>query len=286
MFSFKESLQDFYRYTIQSGKFHYISDENPTINVNPEIENAIWLNRKTAETFVCVDNTPDKNIWKGSKGTIIAPTTLTKFDLFEDGSTIAVYPLDGNLHDLGGKYNGAPNPIRRDPVYEVGKFNKCVKSRGNLYNCKFHIPELESYDVITVSAWLNWTGSYSGIMPFGFYKYDIYIYGNALGFNTSCGDIYGIRNARNYYRKGWFHLVAEFHRGDVSKNKIWINGQKQDLYQIYSRPNNSYAIFKQDFYIFGWGISSGYRNFGMVDHVRLFKRALTDDEVLTLYNEH
>ena len=281
-----EILKKWYLYDVKTQKINYVEDTDPTTSVNPEEKNVVWYNRKSGEIFICIDNTPDKNKWRGTNGTIIAPTTLNKFDFFEDSSTIAVFNFDGNLDDLGGLHKGEVSDRRYGPIYDVGRYGKAVKSKWNLYNIKVKIPELEKYDVITVSAWLNWNGWSCCVMPFGFRVYDIYTCCSAFGFNTGNGDIYGIRRARQeLYNKGWFHFVAEFHKGDVHSNKMWINGKKRDLEQIYSYPRNNIATFGDTFYIFGWGANRSYRHFGLADQIRLFNRPLTDEEVLELYNE-
>jgi len=48
-----------------------VSDRNPKYNENPAKVNTIWINKKTFEWFICINNTPDKNIWVSNKGTII-----------------------------------------------------------------------------------------------------------------------------------------------------------------------------------------------------------------------
>jgi type IV pilus assembly protein PilA len=42
----------------------------------------------------------------------------------------------------------------------------------------------------TVSFWMNWDGS-AGVMPFGFYDYDLFLTGGQFGFNTFHADVYG-----------------------------------------------------------------------------------------------
>jgi hypothetical protein len=55
-----EILKHWYRYDIQTHKINYVSDENPTVDVNPDELNVIWYNRSSGEIFICVDNS--KNI--------------------------------------------------------------------------------------------------------------------------------------------------------------------------------------------------------------------------------
>jgi len=280
-----EILKKWYRYDVRTQKINYVEDTDPTPKINPEQVNVVWYNRISGEIFICVDNTPDANRWIGTSGKIIAPTTLNKFDFFDDGSTILVFNFDGNLLDLGGKYNGVVNGVGLR--FGLGRYSQAVQSYYNRYNIKVHIPEMKDYDVITVSAWVEWSGFGCCVMPFGFTRYDIYTCCSDLGFNTGCGDIYGIRNARGlYYNKGFFHIVAEFHKGeDFYNNKLWINGERQILSQIRGRPCLHNAVFGEYFYIFGWGANKSYRHFGKVDQLRMFNKGVTDNEVKLLFNE-
>jgi hypothetical protein len=51
--------------------FDYEAKGIPTETINPISADAKWLDLRTAEIFVCTDNTTDKNAWVGSNGTII-----------------------------------------------------------------------------------------------------------------------------------------------------------------------------------------------------------------------
>jgi len=283
--SLKDRLQEWYRTDVVSHKIQYLSDSDPTISVNPDKVNVIWYNRKSGEIFICIDNTPNKNIWRGTSGKIIAPSTLSKFDFFEDGSTLLVCNFDGNVKDLGGKYNGQVQG--RGPLFDLGRFNQALKSRYNHYNVRFHIPELKSCTVVTVSAWILWEGHRCCVMPFGFARYDVYTCCNRFGFNTGHADIYGFNNAQQELYGKWIHIVAEFHKGEeFYQNKIWINGEQKTLRQELGTPLFGNADFGENFYVFGWGANRAYRHFGRIDQIRLFNRALTDTEVKALYQEH
>jgi len=275
-----EILKRWYYYDVKTNKFNYISEENPTTSINPEEVNVIWYNKKTGEIFICINNTPNKNVWKGTKGTIVAPSTLTTFDIFKDNSAIALWTLDGHVNDLGGNYNGVWDSSY-GACYDVGKFGQCACCNDwRNRQISFNIPELEKYDIITISAWVWWNGRCC-VMPFGFKVYDIYVCCGYLGFNTGSGDVYGF-DFRTYLYK-WTHIVAEFHNGEYGK--IWINGNQMPLQQAFGGINKNNAKITSDFHIFGWGANRSYRNFGKVDQVRMFNRALNDDEVQFLYHE-
>ncbi|MDA3967372.1 apolipoprotein A1/A4/E domain-containing protein [Helicobacter sp. WB40] len=51
----------------QGNGFYGIEERDPSASENPKDEKALWLNYKSFEVFICIDNTPNKNIWVGNK---------------------------------------------------------------------------------------------------------------------------------------------------------------------------------------------------------------------------
>jgi hypothetical protein len=132
-------------------------------------------------------------------------------------------------------------------------------------------------DVVTVSAWIYWNGV-NCTMPFGFSSYCIYVYGNRIGFNTACSDIYGI----DAYplKNNWVHITAEFRKSE--HGQIWINGEQQHLKQYYGYFNERNAKITSEFTIFGWRKNQKYTNFGKIRDLRIFNRALSNNEIAIL----
>ena len=50
-------------------KFDYVSNDNPTVSLNPSKANATALNTTSGEIFTCVSNAKNENIWIGQLGT-------------------------------------------------------------------------------------------------------------------------------------------------------------------------------------------------------------------------
>jgi len=252
------------------------TNTNPTVSTNPTDLDIQIINTKTGEIFVCVNNTPDQNVWVGSNGTVIKSSTLGKFDFFNDGSTILSCRFDGNVYDDGGEYNGSP---AAKEIYSVGKFGQAISS-ANSQQIKFNKPNQTSSNV-TVSFWLKWNGNTS-MMACSFGRYDLYFYGRYFGFNTFNSDLYGLPNP--IIKGEYTHITAEFIEG--SYGKIWINGKPQTLSQILRSiaPGNA-KVIKNNFYVFGAKGTWGYRDVGLIDQLRMFNRSLTDAEVLELANE-
>lgn len=89
----------------------------------------------------------------------------------------------------------------------------------------------------TVEMWLSLGAEYTGKMFFGWFSYDVWCHGGAIGYNTANSDVYGI-NSTTVTNLGlvgnYKHYVFEM-RSDVSytNNKIYINGVSQSLSQLY-----------------------------------------------------
>ncbi len=256
---------------------NYISENNPPLDFNPIDKGFKWLNIKTGETFVCLNNNEGKNVWKGDNGTIVMPIPpKNKIDILGNGTGVALYPLEGNGNDLGGKYNGH---IEGTLKWGVGIDGKCAVATYNGQIQIDNLPFNEDTEAVTVAFWCYWYGRNTQ-MACGFKSYDLYVYGNYFGFNTANADVYGF-DFRPYKHK-WVHIVATFKKGQYGK--IWLNGEPQTLTQKYGRLNKYGAKMSNQFAIFGWRANRSYRYFGKIDHFRILKGEVTDDQAKLLYN--
>lgn len=279
--SLTSRIKEWYQRDIITQKIDHIDVVDPTTHTNPKWENFIWYNKKAGRIWICIKNTKDANVWRSTDGQLIAPTTVTKFDIFEDKSAIALYTFDKSLKDIGGQYNLKPTQDRY-VRYTEGKYGYSVLSYYNSLQLSTKIPELKQLNVVTVSAWIKWNG-WCCVMPFGFKSLDFYFCCNWAGINTGHGDIYGNKvDELGLAAHVWVHLVVEFHNGEYGR--FWVNG-KEATYKYWSSNYGSTAKITEDFHIFGWGNNNSYRHFGAVDQVRIFNRALTLDEINYLYHE-
>lgn len=53
--------------------FDYVNQIPPTITTNPLKQNAVYLDGKNGDIWVCLDNTPNNNIWRSVDGKTISP---------------------------------------------------------------------------------------------------------------------------------------------------------------------------------------------------------------------
>ena len=245
----------------------------PTIHENLE-KDLLWINKRSGEMFVCVDNTTDANIWKGTTtGKIIQPIPpADKFDFLGDNSTVAFYKLNGDASDVGGQYHGKDNKIEWVTGIDG---NKAASTKSGQILIK-KLPFSASTEEVTISTWLKWNGN-NGVMPFGFNKYDIFCYRGNLGFNTFAGDVHGA-DFKDYKHK-WIYFTAVFKKGVIGD--IYFDKEKKILTDIGPFIAGS-AVFDNKFSIFGCTSSNGYRNFGTLSRLRIFNRALTESEVYSL----
>lgn len=243
-----------------------------------------WLNLATGEIFTCVDRVAVSGSlytrWAGDNGTQILPPA-PGVDFFGDGSGLAYWKLDGNALDFGGVWNGTWIGTEQ---YGAGRDGLAANLNGA---SRIDFGQIgQGLTVITVSMWINWGGTQTQMIcafddGTGNVIYDVFIYQGHTGFNTLNADEYGVPFTPT--ANTWEHWCFEFHDGNVQANKIWVNGVPQALSQQRGTPNNANAVISNSF-ILG-GSSLGYGFGGLIDHVRVFNRALTDAEVQQLASE-
>jgi len=248
---------------------------DPTISENPVSTDIGWINTKTGETYICVNNTEDQNVWVGIKsGRLIRPIPpADKFDFFDDSSCILFSKLNGDAKDEGGLYHGVDTGIRWEPLFDHKVANSYKSGTIKFKN----LPINENTEAVTIASWIQWNGQ-NGVMPYGFNRYDMYCYGGYIGFNTAQGDVHGF--SFKEYKKKWVYMISVFKKGQLGR--IILNGQEMTL--DYNRGNfsTSTSVVSSELSVFGWNSSSGYRRFGKQGRLRLFNRELTLEECQVL----
>lgn len=141
----------------------------------------------------------------------------------------------------------------------------------------------------TVEMWVKLGASYSGMMFFGWYAYDVYCAIGHIGYNTGNGDVYGISSstASSLGLVGsWKHYVFEM-RSDVSytNNKIYINCVSQTLSQQLSSEIAGYRTFNNGVgRIAGWRNDTNYSIPMTLGAFNVYNRALTQAEITQNFN--
>ncbi len=131
-------------------------------------------------------------------------------------------------------------------------------------------------DKTTVEFWMFWDGTY-GDFPFGFDTYDLWLYNGHFGFNTFNTDLYGINS--NGLSNKWVHVAAIFNNGDVTGNKLYINGIEQILSQKDGTPTNNNAYVTTSATI-GGHITDTWNYFkGEIDEFRIWNGERTTSQI-------
>ena len=151
----------------------------------------------------------------------------------------------------------------------------------------FQTPTLDS--VITIEMMMK-VNSLNG-MPVGFYGYDIYFVSNALGFNTSASDCYGLTSTQVtnlQLLNNWKHYTFVMKNNTsasvnpYTENKIYINGEAQTLSQVLGTQSGTPKSFSD-----GLGIVSGwlnnltqYKTNMSMNNFKIYNRELSQSEIL------
>ena len=141
----------------------------------------------------------------------------------------------------------------------------------------------------TVCLWFYWdpdvaktnTWKYSWMLFAWSSGYDIWYCCGEIGINTGRGEKLGTVWSEP---KKWTHICVVFPNKYPDNNqnaRIWIDGQSVELHLYGSSPNNKTVTTTA--YIGASEHPGSYMFPGIIDDVRIYNRALTDEEVKELY---
>ena len=223
--------------------------------------------------------------------TVEGTKTLTHdtLDVFGDSSCVALYQLDGNANDKGGSYNGTASNLTYSQGYinDAGDFNG---SNSYIYAANSVQQPTKNF---SASVWVylnsNPSGGYgivgnfkSGASPqVGWViarssadtKFSFWADGTA---NSNGGKVVGTTVIQTGV---WYHVVGTY---DGTNVKIYVNGSLENSVAYSSTPGTT----DQPLVIGRWyGNYNDYYTDGQIDQVRIFSKALSASEVLTLFNE-
>jgi len=208
---------------------------------------------------------------------------LNTLDIFGDGSCIACYTFDGNANDLSGNYNGTWNGNEQ---YDIGKFGQAAKFDGSSYiNTGLDLND----NLVSLSFWIN-TIEYKDQFIMGTddnssttRNFRILLWSSNgidnelqiwFGGDTDCKEYY---THFQIVPKNWYHIYFVVDVNN-SVSKIYVNGN------LVKTMNDIYSGF--DTLVIGDAgtASSSYKLSGLIDQVRIFNRALIEEEIKILYN--
>lgn len=196
------------------------------------------------------------------------------FDTVDDETTI-----DHSLYENHGEMIG-------DPKHVKGRYGKALQFNG--VSEFVEIPHHESLTVdqdVTVMAWIHTerhTGpddaQWQGILAKGNNprSYSLWTEANSKCLHFSVGPPQGGGSVCQDEIKlnEWVHVAAQINDGT---HRYWINGQM--VREIPNKPNPP-GIEDTSTVVIGTAGGGGIRYFlGMIDEVRIWNRALTDEEI-------
>ena len=224
--------------------------------------------------------------YNSSKGRYITPENIVTNGLIlnlDSGKSNSYSGVGNTIYDLSGF--GNTGTLTNGPTFS-GLNGGAIVFDGTNDNIPFTISNFNN--ILSIEIWMKMK-SFTAGMPFGFYKYDVFSYSGAIGYNTSNSDIYGLTSTQVTnlgLLNQWKHYIFEM-RSDVAytNNKIYINGEIQTLSQILGSEFSILRTFNNGSgKISGWLLDSGYNQSMDLGSFRIYNRALTQQEVLQNYN--
>lgn len=141
----------------------------------------------------------------------------------------------------------------------------------------------------SVSLWMYWDGGFSSsnfTMPFswaGTYydltvsKYRAEMGNGVIGFNTGNGDVYGA--SADGLANGWHHVAAVFTNGDITQNKLYIDGESMSLSSYGGHSTRSATTAAGIGAGAGWG--GDYKWSGKLDSIKVYNGEITEAQIQT-----
>ncbi len=259
----------------------FIPNEIPLLDTttNTQIESFTEI-AKDDEMLLVVDNNDTVlDITLNSVDTDTIDSTQT-LDIFNDSSCVACYPFDSDANDLSGNYSGTWDGTEQ---YDTGKYGQAAKFDGDSYIDNTSINGMRSIsfwfrieDPSVVQYLCDFTNSKDNISLMIAIQDSKVLITNTI--STSTKPLYtpndGLVKPNIFY-----HLVVNVIDDDVF---VYIN----NIISLQSGNSNNWTTVKGSGIKIGSDFNYGNNKLkGLIDQVRIFNRALTEDEITKLYNE-
>lgn len=173
--------------------------------------------------------------------------------------------------------------LNKKEEYVPGSKNKGIQLNGEKINIPLSNVKIEKEEVITVSFWMKWSGISNDFIPISFGEYSLWFHNGILGFNTGKFDNYGVQNKLKAGQMT--HVIAEFHRGDITKNKLFINGKEEKLSQLEEKPDEKRLVFNDSLVIGGWQFDAMHDmdSESVIDEFSVIRGSVQEGEEKDLY---
>jgi len=204
----------------------------------------------------------------------------TKVDPFNDNSEVAFYQLDGNANDAHNQYNGTWHSTEQ---YDTGVFGQAAKFNGSSYIILNNNPFQIFNNKGTISVWIkNFSFSNAFFVIIGSDNPGSNK-GRQLRINNGVIELYFFdcseKITAQLPNSDLIHIIGI---KETNIQKLFVNGNLCSTNNI----TDTSTTFSKSY--IGATEESGSLNYffkGLIDQVRIFNRALAEDEVKYLYNE-
>jgi hypothetical protein len=210
------------------------------------------------------------------------------FDIFGDNSATALYTFDNTLIDTGGNYNLSVYDNLDQPTYVEGIIESAVSgtNTGFTTSAGTYIIPNNNY---TISCWARqfnkiteWTTIVAQGPDTG-YGITYHIEKDTYNVVVSNGDASSVDTGIDL-NSTWQHVIIS---SDGSNGaKAYLNGSwVKDLGVLGSNGDFNNTTNSTLIKVYRNNTDGTFPFPGDIDHLRIFNRAVTASEVLTLYNE-
>ena len=198
-------------------------------------------------------------------------STVDLVDPFGDGSGVALYKFDGDATDESGVYNGTATNV----TYGTGKFGQCGVFNGSAY---ITTPTMQLGTISSFSMWVSTTYLQTGAMGAqGIIDFTTGRLAFSINGNHKLCIYDGNYRVFDYSPplNSLIHIVLVVNNTTTT---LYVNGGFNQ--SVVCTAINLRGVVK-----LGTFIDNTYPIKGSLEQFRIFNRALTQEEVTTLYNE-
>lgn len=234
----------------------------------------------------------------------LAITTPVRSQTWMTNGLIAHYPMHGDASDVSG--HGMDGMMMGSPMMVTNRFGEpghALAFAGGMDTIMLSNLDanMTANGQNTVSLWMRWDGGVDGstnpvAMPFGWgntnqnYCLLLQKEGNGrFGFSGGMADVFGTDYGASISNH-WAHVAAVFNNGDTMNSGLYVNGQRvmgsmtasgmpTGMGMMVQRSAHPMAFLGG----FGGQGSLPYQFFGAMSDVRIYNRALTEEEVTNLF---
>ena len=133
----------------------------------------------------------------------------------------------------------------------------------------------------TVSFWFKSNSKKQNAILFGFDSFQVVLNKSNIGFSTGENDLYG---AKIKSENSWHHVIAVFNDNDLRASKLYVDGERLNLHQVYGNSFRSQATVETTAVIGGRLKDTRYTFYGAIDQLYIFDHGLSSNNIDKLFS--